>query len=178
MTFKLCATDRQRAALARRVPPSAAEVFRPKPPPPPPAPPPPKKEKKPEPQPQPLAQLAQPLAAPRQLNKFEIAGRARRKAHWERMHRPKVAVELLIVQFPECFKPPDQPPWPLKIGVDQDVMAALPDVSRSDLKLALGSYVRTKEYRAVLIEGAMRVDLDGNPTAFVTAAEAWPRAAP
>jgi hypothetical protein len=147
---KLCANDKIRAALARRVPPSAAEVFKPKPP------------KKPEPE----------------LNKFEIAGRARRAAQRERLHRAKVAVERLIVQFPECFKPPDQPPWPLKIGIDRDVLAALPDVSRSDLKRALGCYVRAKAYREALIEGAMRVDLDGNPTAFVTAAEAWPRAAP
>jgi sRNA-binding protein len=40
-----------------------------------------------------------------------------------------VTIEALIVQFPECFKPPGQPPRPLKIGIHLDVAAALPDIT-------------------------------------------------
>jgi sRNA-binding protein len=68
---------------------------------------------------------------PRQpsFNAAEIADRTRRAAQRERLHRIRVTIEALIVQFPECFKPPGQPPRPLKIGIHLDVAAALPDIT-------------------------------------------------
>jgi ProP effector len=158
--FTLCGSDKAKAALAARMTgrPLAAEVFKTRAEPPaPPAP-------------------AKPAAPPQpELNAAQIAGRARRKADWERRHRGKIVLERLIVQFPECFKPPDQTPRPLKIGIHLDVAAALPDVSRNDQDLAFGIYVRTKAYHATLVEGAPRIDLNGDPAGAVSAVEARPR---
>jgi ProP effector len=44
--------------------------------------------------------------------------------------------------------------------------------SRTALKRVLGGYTACPEYRAKLIEGAARIDLDGNPAGTVTAGEA------
>jgi ProP effector len=83
--------------------------------------------------------------------------------------------EKLVTQFPNCFKPAGESRLPLKIGIRQDIMGALPDVSRNDLKLTLSNYVRDKSYREAMIKGAMRVDLDGNPTTAITKEETrWP----
>ena len=43
---------------------------------------------------------------------------------------------------------------------------------RTALKRVLGGYTACPEYRAKLIEGAARIDLDGNPAGAVTASEA------
>jgi len=50
--------------------------------------------------------------------------------------------------------------------------------SRSALKRVLGIYTACPEYRARLIEGAPRLDLDGNPVGAVTAGEAEHALAP
>jgi ProP effector len=83
--------------------------------------------------------------------------------------------EKLVEMFPDCFKPLGQSVVPLKVGIHRDVLAALPDISRNDLKLMLGTYVRAEGYRQGLVEGAVRFDLAGNPSGAVTAQEArWP----
>src|SRR5262249_4074963 len=57
--------------------------------------------------------------------------------------------------------------------IDRDLVARLGGaVSRSALKRVLGVYTAGPEYRAKLIEGAARIDLDGNATDAVTASEA------
>jgi sRNA-binding protein len=82
-------------------------------------------------------------------------------------------LSLLCEHFPRTFarNPAERPP--LKREIDRDLVARLDGmVSRSALKRALGAYVSCPEYRAKLIEGAARIDLDGNAAGVVTADEA------
>jgi ProP effector len=82
-------------------------------------------------------------------------------------------LDLLCERFPKTFAhdPPER--RPLKLGIDRDLVARLNGaVSRSTFKRVLGIYTSCPEYRARLIEGATRIDLDGNPAGAVTAGEA------
>jgi ProP effector len=82
-------------------------------------------------------------------------------------------LELLCERFPKTFArdPAERPP--LKRGIDRDLVARLDGLSsRTALKRVLGGYTACLEYRAKLIEGAARIDLDGNPAGMVTASEA------
>ena len=82
-------------------------------------------------------------------------------------------LELLCERFPRTFARNPSGRQPLKLGIDRDLVARLGGiVSRSALKQALGIYTACPEYRARLIEGAARLDLDGNPAGAVTAGEA------
>ena len=88
-------------------------------------------------------------------------------------------LELLCERFPRTFArdPPERPP--LKRGIDRDLVARLDGLSsRTALKRVLGGYTACPEYRAKLIEGAARIDLDGNPAGAVTAGEATYALAP
>ena len=82
-------------------------------------------------------------------------------------------LELLCERFPRTFArdPAERPP--LKRGIDRDLVARLDGLSsRTAVKRILGGYTACPEYRAKLIEGAARIDLDGNPAGAVTASEA------
>ena len=88
-------------------------------------------------------------------------------------------LELLCERFPRTFARNPSGRQPLKLGIDRDLVARLGGiVSRSALKRALGIYTSCLEYRATLIEGAARIDLDGNPAGAVTADEAEHALAP
>jgi sRNA-binding protein len=51
---------------------------------------------------------------------------------------------------------------PLKVGIDRDVRAALPELSRTAISRAMNRYTRNPAYLAALAApGAVRVDLDG-----------------
>ena len=66
----------------------------------------------------------------------------------------------LAEHFPRCFSL--QQPKPLKIGIDQDILAAMPGVSETDVYGALKLYTGTRAYhRAMAAEGAVRIDLNG-----------------
>jgi sRNA-binding protein len=82
-------------------------------------------------------------------------------------------LELLCERFPGTFARNPVERRSLKRGIDRDLVARLDGtVSRSALKRALGIHTACPEYRAKLIEGAPRLDLDGNPAGAVTAGEA------
>jgi ProP effector len=82
-------------------------------------------------------------------------------------------LDLLYERFPKIFARDPAGQRPLKRGIDRELMARLGGtVSRSAIKRALGAYVASPEYRAKLIAGAARLDLDGNPAGAVTAGEA------
>jgi len=61
---------------------------------------------------------------------------------------------------------------PLAIGIDRAIIAVTPEIRPWEAKAALAIHCRTKRYRNGLLEGAVRVDLDGKPRGVVTAAEA------
>ncbi|KGK42964.1 DNA competence protein [Nitrincola sp. A-D6] len=79
------------------------------------------------------------------------------------------AVQLLMDAYPEVFSR-DQV-RPLKIGIQEDLVAD-DKVSRTKIKRALASYVRSPQYLRSFQEGAERVGLDGQPAGNVTAEEA------
>jgi hypothetical protein len=60
----------------------------------------------------------------------------------------------------------------LKVGIDKDILAADPELNPEIVKLVLRIYVTHETYREVMIEGAGRVDLDGNPAGVVTKSQA------
>ena len=88
-------------------------------------------------------------------------------------------LDLLCERFPKALARDPARRQPLKRGIDRDLVARLDGtVSRSGIKRVLGIYTSCLEYRATLIEGAARIDLDGNPAGAVTAGEAEHALAP
>lgn len=61
---------------------------------------------------------------------------------------------------------------PLKIGIRDDVIAALPDIPPAQISLALGIYVNSAPYLYVCTEGEGRIDLNGQSVGVVSADEA------
>ena len=89
---------------------------------------------------------------------------------------------LLAAHFPACFVPKGAPTkQPLKIGIYRDIRARLPELAARRLTAALNDYTKGAKYWTALVEGAVRIDLDGNPAGEVSADEAahartlWPR---
>lgn len=72
----------------------------------------------------------------------------------------------LIEQYPATFNP--DAPLPLKIGVHVDLLARHPDLDPATLRRALKRYCERRAYQIALArEGAVRVDLDGQPAGEV-----------
>lgn len=72
----------------------------------------------------------------------------------------------LIEQYPATFGL-DKPP-PLKVGIHKDILTRHPDLDPAILKRALKRYCERRAYQLALArEGAVRVDLDGQPAGEV-----------
>jgi sRNA-binding protein len=86
-------------------------------------------------------------------------------------------IELLKAHYPQCFKEPAEVK-PLKVGIKQDLVKHLS--TREDIILAdktcmiksLSYYVTTMNYFKNVVEGASRIDLDGNSVGAVSIEEA------
>jgi ProP effector len=97
-----------------------------------------------------------------------------------RQHKAAVAAELLAAlrkRFPNAFAAVRAPgPWkPLAIGIRQQISARAPNLAAPPqwrLRQALWRYCSRPEYRAGLVAGAARIDLDGKPAGVVTGSEA------
>ena len=75
----------------------------------------------------------------------------------------------LAEQFPQTFVLEKHLPHrPLKVGIAADIQAALPDLDRRALFVALKVYTHRIVYLQAVVVGAERVDLDGNPAGQVT----------
>ena len=61
---------------------------------------------------------------------------------------------------------------PLKVGIDQDIINIATDLSETDVRQAIKMFVATPEYYLATIEGAVRVDLEGNAAGVVRQDEA------
>lgn len=83
---------------------------------------------------------------------------------------------LLALLFPSAFAMPGGEKKPLKIGIDKDIYARAkpiaPGLTRRILNSTMMNYVTDGHYLTRLLEGAARVDLDGNCSGVVTAHEA------
>ena len=105
--------------------------------------------------------------------------------HAEKPNKPKpkwldyvqYGVELLKAYFPGSFKELNEV-RPLKKGIKQDLvkrLSTLENVVTEDkacMVKSLAYYVNTAAYYRSVVEGAMRIDLDGAPVDPVTAEEA------
>lgn len=77
-------------------------------------------------------------------------------------------------EFPNCFKSGNEK-LPLKIGIHLQLHFHYKDDSRfypEDLQKGINAYASSPKYLAKIVEGAVRVDIDGNPVGRVTADEA------
>jgi ProP effector len=82
-------------------------------------------------------------------------------------------IELLAATWPHCFALKFENRKPLKIGIRVDAAAATKGaITPEELAAAFALYTRQAGYVRALKEGAVRVDLDGNPAGVVTAIEA------
>lgn len=86
-------------------------------------------------------------------------------------------VELLRAYFPACFHAPSEVK-PLMKGIKQDLvkrLSTLENVVTEDkacMVKSLSYYVNTAAYHKSVVEGATRIDLDGQPAGVVSAEEA------
>lgn len=93
------------------------------------------------------------------------------------LEQAQYGVELLKAHFPLCFKDIKEV-QPLKIGIKQDLVKLLS--TREEIVIgdkacmvnSLSYYVNSPAYHKRIIEGAARIDLEGNPVGVVTAEEA------
>ena len=58
---------------------------------------------------------------------------------------------------------------PLAIGIDKQLLARLPDLSRKELRIALGIHTHSLRYLKTTEKATARVDLDGNPAGEIMA---------
>jgi ProP effector len=77
----------------------------------------------------------------------------------------------LAGQFPQAFSLGDQR-RPLKVGIHQDVAARIGGLSNNQIQEALRQYTSEIHYLRAIVEGAARIDLDGNSAGTVTAHQA------
>jgi len=85
----------------------------------------------------------------------EKAAEASRLALREAIQQRAIkTMETLMDRFPLCFNKP----VPLKVGIRKDVYGAAPDLDRHDIANALDRYCNSEAYKAVLVEGAVRID--------------------
>src|SRR5215831_8473931 len=95
--------------------------------------------------------------------------------HWRRgtsamSHNAILAViSLLAEKWPSCFSIIESGRRPLKLGIRDDVLAALDGaISAGKVSAALRWYVSSPEYQRRLLHGACRVDLNGRPAGTVS----------
>jgi ProP effector len=95
---------------------------------------------------------------------------SKRKA---RLEAAMAALLILRQRWPNAFaRLSARTPRPLKIGIRDDVIAALPDIPPALISFALGIYTSGVPYRSACIEGAARIDLDGKLAGVVSPDEA------
>jgi ProP effector len=90
-------------------------------------------------------------------------------------HDPTIRaiLELLAERWPLAFSIYEARRRPLKVGIHNDLIAALDGaVTPDDLGLALRVYVSNRVYRSRLVAGATRINFTGEPAGIVSEAEA------
>lgn len=107
---------------------------------------------------------------------FRSADKAKKpKPRW--LDYAQYGVELLKAYFPESFKSMNEV-RPLKKGIKQDLVKRLSSIDnivtedKACMVKSLAYYVNTAAYHKSVVEGAMRIDLDGNSAGVVSAEEA------
>ncbi|WP_179404435.1 ProQ/FinO family protein [Burkholderia guangdongensis] len=85
-----------------------------------------------------------------------------------------LAISRLQKRFPQAFPKNPAPKLPLKVGIWDDLAAQAQTLGLDDAELreAIATWCRGYRYWSCLVEGAVRVDLQGNEAGRVTAADA------
>lgn len=95
----------------------------------------------------------------------------------DRYKRALAILESLAARWPNTFFMFEGRRRPLKIGIRDEIQAALGDtVTPRDLGFALQVYCTNPRYRSRLVAGATRIDLGGGPAGIVTETEVPPKA--
>lgn len=92
----------------------------------------------------------------------------RTHAAWERIHAMRAKLAEL---FPAAIMVKDGPDKrPLKLGIYHDIRAlTLNTLDQREVSAALSVYCSSKKYLSTLVEGAIRIDLLGQPAGVVDA---------
>lgn len=75
---------------------------------------------------------------------------------------------VLAERFPKCFMPKGKWKRPLAVGIHLHVFEAAPDLSRTQVRKAIGDYIMGPMYQRNLKAGVFRIDLNGEPLGEVT----------
>jgi sRNA-binding protein len=82
----------------------------------------------------------------------------------------ETAIAELVVAFPAAFTLDPTQVRPVKLGIRNDIYGQSA-ISRRCIKAALRSYCNSVHYLRASTEGALRIDLTGEPVGTVTATE-------
>jgi ProP effector len=83
----------------------------------------------------------------------------------------ETTIAELVLAFPAAFTRDPASVRPLKLGIKDDLYARC-DTSHRRIMAALRSYCNSVDYLAATTQGAVRIDLAGQPAGIVTEAEA------
>jgi ProP effector len=84
--------------------------------------------------------------------------------------RPIIA--MLCEKFPACFAMFEQRRRPLALGIQKEIAAAMPTLTKEQISTAMRCYTLNAAYNRACREGAARINLMGHEAGVVTAAEA------
>jgi len=91
----------------------------------------------------------------------------------ERLAAIAAAIALLAETFPKAFFIYERRRRPLKLGIHLDILAVMDGViTAEELSDALRFYVSNDSYLRTCREGAVRIDLNGEPVGKVSAEDA------
>lgn len=126
-----------------------------------------------------LAELKQQLAA---KAKAERPAKPQAKPKAASARKPQenpvdpvvLTIGRLQKNFPKAFPKNPAPKLPLKIGIHQELLAKAKELGLEEAAItdAVKTWCRGTRYWASIVEGAPRVDLEGNPAGEVTARDA------
>lgn len=109
--------------------------------------------------------------------KFQQAAEKPKKPKPKWLDYAQYGVELLKAYFPAAFKTAADVK-PLKKGIKEDLVKRLSTLEavvtedKACMVKSLSYYVNMAAYHKSVVEGATRIDLDGNPAGVVSAEEA------
>lgn len=89
--------------------------------------------------------------------------KAQQEANRQRFQKMQKALQWLQETYPDCFN--IQAPKPLKIRIEKDIFAVLPEdlpFPRLAIRWALSYYAKSSKYRETLSTATYRYDLQGN----------------